>query len=70
MVCFHDFLLHIMLVSCDLTPRWISGFSTMIFFLYIVFEMMEDLAAVPNSETNPEIKNKIRMARAMTVISW
>jgi len=57
-------------VSGDLTWRWICWFFSMLFFLYIVYELLVGLAAATNSEDDPVIKAKIRSAQVTTVISW
>merc|ERR1712107_744625 len=49
-----------LVVTGDLTPRWLCWFVSMGFFLYIVYELLVGLAAATNSET----------AQIMTVISW
>merc|ERR1719297_629378 len=59
-----------LVVTGDLTPRWVCWFVSMCFFLYIVFELLVGLAAATNSESDPVIKGKIRVAQKMTVISW
>ena len=58
-----------MIVSGDLTPRWVCWVVSMVFFLYIVQELCVGLAAAA-SETDPVIKGKIQTAQIMTVISW
>ena len=40
------------------------------FFLYICKELLIGLAAATESESDTEIKGKIRLAQVMTVISW
>merc|ERR1712122_101884 len=45
-------------------------FVSMIFFLYIVFELLVGLSAATNSESDPVIAGKIKLAQVMTVISW
>merc|ERR1712064_133747 len=57
-------------VTGDLTPRWICWFISMCFFCYIVFELLVGLSAATNSEADPIIKDKIKVAQVMTVISW
>jgi len=57
-------------VSGDLTPRWVCWFVSMVFFLYIVYELLVGLAAATSSEADPVIKSKIQTAQVMTVISW
>merc|ERR1712137_1161831 len=59
-----------LVVTGDLTPRWVCWFVSMAFFLYIVYELLVGLAAATNSETDAEIKGKIQSAQLMTVISW
>merc|ERR1712080_684284 len=57
-------------VTGDLTPRWACWFLSMAFFLYIVFELLVGLSNATDSEADPVIKDKIKVAQVMTVISW
>merc|ERR1711930_36230 len=57
-------------VTGDLTPRWICWFVSMLFFLYIVYELLVGLSAATNSESDPVVKSKIEVVQLMTVISW
>merc|ERR1711904_472649 len=59
-----------LVVTGDLTPRWVCWALSMCFFLYIVYELLVGLSAATNAEANPEIKGKIQTAQVMTVISW
>merc|ERR1712050_130848 len=59
-----------LVVTGDLTPRWVCWFISMCFFLYIVYELLVGLAAATESESDPVIKGKIKTAQVMTVISW
>jgi len=59
-----------LVVTGDLTPRWRCWGASMLFFLYIVYELLVGLAAATNLEEDPEIKSKIKVAQVMTVISW
>merc|ERR1711998_213130 len=59
-----------LVVSGDLTPRWMCWGLSMLFFLYIVYELLVGLSAATNSETDPVIAGKIKIAQVMTVISW
>merc|ERR1712224_199595 len=59
-----------LVVTGNLTPRWVCWFISMIFFLYIVYELLVGLATATNAETDETIKGKIRVAQVMTVISW
>merc|ERR1712150_89489 len=57
-------------VTGDLTPRWACWFASMAFFLYIVQELLVGLSEATELETNREVKDKIKLACLMTVISW
>merc|ERR1712124_174234 len=59
-----------LVVTGDLTPRWCCWFLSMCFFMYIVYELLVGLTAATNSEADPGIAGKIRVAQVMTVISW
>merc|ERR1712183_549455 len=59
-----------LVVTGDLSPRWMCWFASMSFFLYIVYELLVGLAAATNSETDAGIKGKIQNAQVLTVISW
>jgi len=59
-----------LVITGDLTPRWLCWFLSMGFFLYIVYELLVGLSAATNSEADPVIKGKIQTAQIMTVISW
>jgi len=59
-----------LVVTGDLTPRWTCWFISMIFFLYIVYELLVGLADATNNETDPVVRSKISTAQVMTVISW
>jgi bacteriorhodopsin len=59
-----------LVITGDLTPRWMCWFLSMSFFLYIVYELLVGLSDATNSEADPLIAGKIRTAQVMTVISW
>merc|ERR1711906_54597 len=59
-----------LVVTGDLTPRWMCWFLSMIFFLYIVYELLVGLSAATNSEADPTVKGRIQTAQIVTVISW
>jgi len=59
-----------LVVTGDLTPRWACWFLSMIFFLYIVFELMVGLSAATQAEDNEDVRSKIKQAQIVTVISW
>jgi len=58
-----------LVVTGDLTPRWVCWFVSMLFFLYIVKELMLGLSSATSKET-PEVAGKIRTAQIATCISW
>merc|ERR1711975_26787 len=59
-----------LVITGDLTPRWMCWFLSMTFFLYIVYELLVGLSDATNSEADPTIRGKIQTAQVMTVISW
>merc|ERR1712070_546197 len=59
-----------LVITGDLTPRWMCWFLSMSFFLYIVYELLVGLAEATNKETDKVLKGKIGNAQVMTVISW
>merc|ERR1712233_115261 len=59
-----------LVITGDLTPRWLCWFLSMGFFLYIVYELLVGLANATNTEPDATIKGKIQVAQVMTVISW
>merc|ERR1712151_842977 len=59
-----------LVVTGDLTPRWVCWFASMAFFLYIVYELLVGLSAATASEADPAVADKIKTAQVMTVISW
>merc|ERR1719433_2331010 len=59
-----------LVVTGVLTPRWMCWGMSMAFFLYIVNELLNGLAAATNSEVDPVIAGKIRTAQVWTVVSW
>merc|ERR1711865_478027 len=59
-----------LVVTGDLTPRWMCWFLSMVFFLYIVYELLVGLSAATNAESDAVVKGKIQTAQLMTVVSW
>merc|ERR1712217_127598 len=59
-----------LVVPGDLTPRWGCWFLSMMFFLYIVYELLVGLAAATASEADPVIASQIKTAQVMTELSW
>jgi len=57
-------------VGGNLAPRWFCWCLSMTFFLYICHELLVGLAAATNSEVDPVVQSKIRVAQWMTVVSW
>merc|ERR1719198_1945556 len=52
-----------LVVTGDLTPRWICWAISMCFFLYVVYELLVGLAAATAQEQDPVIKGKIQQAQ-------
>merc|ERR1711879_1038746 len=59
-----------LVVTGDLTPRWICWFLSMSFFLYIVYELLVGLSAATEQEPDKVVKEAIKSAQLVTVISW
>jgi len=59
-----------LVVTGDLTPRWMCWFISMFFFLFIVYELLVGLSEATDSETDKVIAGKINTAKILTVISW
>merc|ERR1711893_198072 len=59
-----------LVVTGDLTPRWACWFLSMAFFLYIVYELLVGLAAATEQEPDKVVKEAIKSAQLVTVISW
>merc|ERR1712005_94590 len=59
-----------LVITGDLTPRWMCWCLSMCFFLYIVYELLVGLSNATNAESDPDIRGKISTAQVMTVISW
>jgi len=59
-----------LVITGNLTPRWLCWCLSMCFFLYICQELLVGLAAATNSEPDATIAGKIQVAQYMTVISW
>jgi len=57
-------------VTGDLSSRWLCWFVSMMFFLYIVQELLVGLKTATDLETDPVVKGNIQLAQTMTVISW
>merc|ERR1719359_1260082 len=59
-----------LILSGDLSPRWISWAISMCFFLYIVYTLLVGLSEATNSESDPKIAAMIKNAQLATVFSW
>jgi len=59
-----------LVVTGNLAPRWICWFISMVFFLYIVFELLVGLAEATKAEGDAEISGMIGTAQVVTVLSW
>jgi len=54
----------------DLGKRWLFWGGAMIPFVYIVQTLLVNLKAATDSETDENIKSKIKLAQVATVVSW
>lgn len=54
----------------DAGTRWIFWVGAMLPFLYIVQTLLVGLSDATNSESDPAIAAKVKMAQVWTVISW
>merc|ERR1711865_983445 len=59
-----------LVVTGNLTPRWVCWFISMFFFLFIVYELLVGLSEATASETDSLVQGKLRNAQVVTVISW
>jgi len=59
-----------LVITGDLTPRWFCWLISMIFFLYIVYELLVGLSDATDTEKDALVKGKIRTAQVVTVLSW
>jgi len=57
-------------VSGNLIPRMVCWLISMAFFLRIVDELLVGLKAATESEPDPVVRDKIKTAQIMTVVSW
>jgi len=57
-------------ITGDLSARWGCWFLSMMFFLYIVQELLVGLKDATNKEQDPTIRANISAAQVWTVISW
>jgi len=54
----------------DLGTRWLYWAGAMVPFVYIVQTLLVGLKAATESETDADVKSKIKLAQVATVISW
>merc|ERR1711988_1563458 len=59
-----------LIVTGDLSKRWMCWFFSMVCFLFIVYTLLVGLSDATNAETDPKIAGLIRNAQVVTVISW
>merc|ERR1712060_304548 len=57
-------------ITGDLSARWGCWFLSMMFFLYIVQELLVGLKDATNKESDANIRANISAAQVWTVISW
>merc|ERR1712078_577312 len=54
----------------ELSTRWMYWGVSMVPFLYIVYTLLVGLEAATEKEEKQEVKDLIRLAQRMTVVSW
>merc|ERR1712100_837017 len=59
-----------LVVSGNLSPRWVSWFISMMFFSYVVYTLLIGLADATNSEPDQKVKKMLKNAQVVTCISW
>merc|ERR1711998_136507 len=59
-----------LVISGDLSVRWVHWFVSMCFFLYVVYTLLIGLAQATNAEEDSEIRDLIANVKVVTVISW
>jgi len=59
-----------LIVSGDLSQRWMCWFFSMCCFMSIVYTLLVGLSDATNAESDPKIASLIRSAQLVTVISW
>merc|ERR1712072_990123 len=59
-----------LVISGDLSVRWIHWFISMIFFSYVVYTLLIGLADATNSEADPRVKNMLKNTQVVTCVSW
>jgi len=57
-------------ITGDLTPRWGCWIISMIFFSFIVFELLSGLSDATAAEKDELVRGKIKTAQIVTVLSW
>jgi len=59
-----------LIVTGDLTPRFMCFFFSFMIFLFIVFKLLVGLKSAINTETNPEVAEMLNNVCTVTVLSW
>jgi len=59
-----------LVISGDLSVRWVHWFVSMCFFLFVVYTLLIGLAEATNAEEDSEIRDLIANVKIVTVISW
>jgi len=60
----------LVLDESELATRWLYWAGAMVPFVYIVQTLLVGLKAATDSETDENVKSKIKLAQLATVISW
>merc|ERR1712084_213917 len=54
----------------ELAQRWSYWFLALLFFIYIVHELLVGLSAATAAETDPRVRDLVFRAQWVTVVSW
>lgn len=59
----------VLVITGDLTPRWMCWFISMVFFVSIVFELLVGLSVATNLDHDAVVKGKLKTAQVVTCLS-
>jgi len=60
----------LILDESKLGGRWLWWMAAMVPFLYIVYTLLIGLSAATQSESDPKVRDLVKLAQVATVISW
>jgi len=60
----------LVLDEADVSTRWMYWGAAMLPFTYIVYTLLVGLSSATDAEENPVVRDKIKQAQLLTVVSW